>query len=184
MIEISKRRAVLGRVSMHTSTAASSEAVELAWTANAYLDSAEQLCEWIIENEYERSRHHHLVPLHLAYLGLELYFKAALAAVNGSYPRHHDLVELRKLYDVALPNDRLPIPSFIETLLPLPIGELFPDDPAPSAAWQFTRFRYFADSSGRPFPPLERADVQRLKDEISELHVAGLKVLATVGGWK
>jgi hypothetical protein len=47
--------------------------------------------------------------LHLAFLGLELYFKAGIAAAGREYPKHHDLATLQTLYSELWPAVHLPI---------------------------------------------------------------------------
>lgn len=159
---------------------AADEAIELAWTANAYVQSAAQLCSWLVDERYERDRHHYRVPLHVTYLALELGYKAGIAAANAPYSRSHDLVDLRAAYERHMPAIPLPIPTFIDRLLPQLTEELFPDQPAATSTWQFTRFRYYADSRGRPFPELELADLQLLQQEIRELHTAITRLLVVV----
>lgn len=145
------------------------EAVELAWTANAYLDSALCLCASLLEEGQERSIHHNRVPLHLAYLAMELYFKAGLCAVRNDYPKNHDLTELRDLYEQALPNWPLPMPSFIEKLMPSKSVDLFEDAPAWRVSQHFPRFRYYRDREGRQFPELAMADIRLLHSELRDL---------------
>lgn len=146
------------------------EANELAWTANAYLDCAVRLCQSILDEGHEKSIHHNRVPLHLTNLAIELYFKAGLAAAQYNYPSNHELDELRKLYDQVMPDYPLPIPNFIEQLIPKQSENLFADHPIPSSSLQFTRFRYYSDRSGRVFPNLAMADVRQLKIELENLH--------------
>src|SRR4051812_43370223 len=89
------------------------EAIELAWIGNAYLDCAIRLCDSLLDEDYELDIHRNRVPLHLAFLALELFYKAGLAATHNTYPQHHDLKELRQLYDLALPDVPIPMPAFL-----------------------------------------------------------------------
>ena len=152
------------------------EATELAWMANAYLDSTRRLCASILEEEHERSVHHNRVLLHLSFLSLELYFKAGICTVNSKYPTHHRLEELRRAYDAAMPDLPIPIPVFIERLMPT-TADLFEEHPAPNTAIHFQRFRYVSDRKGVIFPELELADVEELKKELDQIHYSAGKVL-------
>lgn len=156
------------------------EAVELAWTANAYLDCAIRLCAYLLDEEYEQSIHHNRVPIHLAYLAIELYFKAGVSAARNEYPESHDLTELRELYKQAMPTWPLPLPSFIEKLMPSKSGDLFPDAPAWRVSRHFPRFRYYRDRNGRQFPELDLADIKQLYSELQDLHKSALSAMMEI----
>jgi hypothetical protein len=126
------------------------EAMELSWSANAYLACAGRLCNNLIDDHLVRSPHHCRVALHLAFLALELWFKSALAAVQCSYPARHNLDELRKLYNRVMPDIPLAIPSYLEDLIPRS-GDLFANAKAPGLEQHFLRLRYASDRHGPSF---------------------------------
>lgn len=142
------------------------EAIELSWTANAYLDCALRICRSLIEEGHEKSIHHNRVPLHLAFLGLELYFKAGISAARQEYPKHHDLAELQRLYSECWPSIPLPLPKFFDDLIPSMTPDLFADVSAPDLQWHFVRLRYSADRGGHPFPRLPMEDIAKLSEEL------------------
>lgn len=160
---------------MNSSNPHQEEAVELSWTANAYLNCAERLCKDLIENELDRSLHHYRVPLHLTFLGLELYFKAGICASGRQYPKHHDLARLRVLYAEVMPDVPLPIPSYFEKLIPDSLN-LFEDLPAPDLQWHFARLRYTSDRSGKRFPEHEMVDLKTFLTELDTLTLATQRV--------
>jgi len=163
------------------------DAVELCWTANAYLDCAVRICRSLIEEGHEQSIHHNRVPLHLAFLGLELYFKAGIAAAGREYPKHHDLATLQTLYSELWPAVHLPIPKYFENLLPSLTRDMFDDVPTPDLQWHFSRLRYSADRRGQPFPSLLMEDVAKLRDELEEISGYTLGVQQAIWkkcGWK
>ncbi len=151
------------------------EAMELSWSANAYLDCAGRLCNNLIDGHLVRSPHHCRVALHLAFLALELWFKSALAAVQCSYPARHDLDGLRKLYNRVMPDIPLPIPSYLDDLIPRS-GALFADAKAPSLEQHFLRLRYPSDRHGRPYPDLQMLDLAVLAVELNRLSWEAQKV--------
>jgi hypothetical protein len=141
------------------------EAVELSWIANAYLDAAIRICASIVEDDNEEHFYLNRVPLHLAYLALELYYKAGLSAFKKRFPPTHDLQKLRTLYAEAVPDIPLPIPSFIQSQI-VRTEDLFLEDPGLSITDQFTRYRYYSDRKGNPFPELEPVDIPELYEEL------------------
>jgi hypothetical protein len=151
------------------------EAIELSWTANAYLNCADRLCKNLIEDEFDRSLHHYRVPLHLTFLGLELFFKAGICASGRSYPKHHDLAKLRALYAEVMPDVPLPIPGYFEKLIPESL-DLFEELPAPDLQWHFARLRYASDRSGRRFPEHEMVDLKEFQQELDALTLATQRV--------
>lgn len=155
------------------------EARDLAWAANAYLDCAMRLCESLVDDEYQDSTHHFRVPLHLAYLAIELYMKAGILLGGQRYAPTHDLNELQKQFDEVNLGIALPIPSYLDQFIPK-AADLFIEDPALTSSRHFERFRYYADRRGNPFPELEIADLRELKRELEELHRAAWKILMSV----
>jgi len=151
------------------------EAVELSWIANAYLDCAERLCKVLIKDNLDRSLHHYRVPLHLTFLGLELFFKAGISASGRQYPKHHDLAQLRILYAEAMPDTPLPIPSYFEKLIPDSL-DLFQDLPAPDLQWHFARLRYTSDRKGNRFPEHDLVDIEEFLKELETLSLATQRV--------
>jgi len=169
---------------MSTADRFKKEAIELSWTANAYLDCAQRLCKALIDEEYERSIHHNRFPLHLAFLALELWFKAGLAAAQRPYPKHHDLAKLRQLYLQAMPDIPLSLPSFFEKLIPTS-RDLFEERPAPDLEYHFARLRYSSDRRGQPYPELAMADLSELRDELENparaTHAAQMRIWKKYG---
>jgi hypothetical protein len=151
-------------------------AEELAWTANAYLDGAMRICNGLLEDEHDQSSHHFRVPLHLAFLSLELYLKAGIALGRALFPATHDLDKLQRLYDKARVGIELPRPSYFSRFTPRSL-ELFPDHKAPTMGQYFERLRYSSGKDGSLFPDLELADLSELKEELEKLHRNGLKLL-------
>jgi hypothetical protein len=151
------------------------EAIELSWTANAYLNCAERLCESLSKDDFEWCPHHCRVPLHLTFLGLELFFKAGIAASGRQYPKHHDLAELRGLYAVAIPDIPLPIPTYFEQRIPESL-DLFSELPAPDLQWHFARLRYPSERSGTRFPDTDMIDLKELQKELDSLTYATQRV--------
>ena len=146
----------------------SHEAVELSWIANAYLDSAERLCAKLIDDDLDRSAYHYRVPLHLTFLGLELFYKAGICAAGRQYPRHHDLAKLRILYAEVMPEVPLPIPSYFEKQIRESL-DLFEELPTADLQWHFARLRYTSDRSGKRFPKHEFADLKEFQKELDAL---------------
>ena len=142
------------------------EAIELSWTANAYVDCALRICRSLIEDGHEKSIHHIGFPLHLAFLGLELFFKAGISAARQDYPKHHDLAALQARYSELWPRVPLPIPKFFDDLLPSTTSDMFDPVAAPDLQWHFARLRYSADRSGHLFPRLPMEDLEKLRDEL------------------
>jgi hypothetical protein len=142
------------------------EAVELSWTANAYLDCALRICRSLIEEGHEKSIHHNRVPLHLAFLGLELYFKAGISAARQEYPKHHDLTKLQRLYSERWPGIPLSLPKFFDDLIPSMTPDFFDDVSTPDLQWHFARLRYPVDRGGHPFPRLPMEDIEKLSEEL------------------
>jgi hypothetical protein len=162
------------------------EAVELAWTANAYLDCAIGCCSQILDEGWEKSAHHFRVPLHLAHVALELFFKAGIAIEGKDYRRTHDLRDLQAAYQQAGATVELPIPEYLANFIPrffeVPAQqELFErgivQPRSKSSAWHFERLRYHSDRSGAPFPELELPDLAKLKEDLELLHHAALQVV-------
>lgn len=151
-------------------------AEELAWTANAYLDGAMRICEGLLEDEHDQSSHHFRVPLHLAYLALELYLKAGISLGRALFPATHDLDKLQRLYDKAKVGIKLPRPSYFEKFTPRSL-ELCPGPTAPTMIQYFERLRYSSGRDGSLHPDLELADLKELKQELDELHRNGLRLL-------
>lgn len=151
------------------------EAIELSWTANAYLNCADRLCKDLIEDELDHSLHHYRVPLHLTFLGLELFFKAGICAAGRQYPRHHDLAKLRALYAEVMPDVSPPIPSYFEKLIPDSL-DLFEELPAPDLQWHFARLRYASDRSGKRFPEHEIVDLREFQKELDSLTLVAQRV--------
>jgi hypothetical protein len=160
---------------MHAKSSHDEEAIELSCTANAYLNCAERLCANLIEDKCDRSLHHYRVPLHLTFLGLELFFKAGICASGRQYPKHHDLAKLRALYAEVMPDVPLPIPSYFEKLIPESL-DLFADLPAPDLQWHFARLRYASDRRGKRFPEHERVDLKEFQKELDTLTFATQRV--------
>lgn len=158
-----------------TVTAHLEEADELSWIANAYLDCAIRLCESLVEDEFDRSLHHYRVPLHLAYLAIELYLKSGIRLRGQKFQLTHDLDKLQKQYDQAGLGIIFPIPRYLDQFI-VRSEDLFTDDPAPTSAWHFERFRYNSDRKGVPFPELQLANLQELKKALEELHKAGMQI--------
>jgi hypothetical protein len=144
------------------------EAVELSWIANAYLDSAERLCAKLVADNLDDSAYHYRVPLHLAFLGLELFFKAGICAAGHQYPRHHDLVKLRTLYIEVMPDVPIAIPNYFEMQRHDSL-DLFDDFPTVDLQWHFARLRYASDRNGRRFPKHEFADLKEFQRELDTL---------------
>jgi hypothetical protein len=151
------------------------EAIELSWTANAYLNCADRLCKELIDDECDRSLHHYRVPLHLTFLGLELFFKAGICAAGRHYPKHHDLAKLRALYADVMPDVPLPIPSYFEKLIPESL-DLFEELPAPDLQLHFSRLRYASDRSGKRFPEHEIVDLKEFQKELDTLTYAAQRM--------
>lgn len=155
------------------------EAVELAWTGNAYLDCARRICSSLLEDGDESSIHHNRVPLHLIHVALELFYKSSLMAVRRHYPPIHDLVKLESEYRSALPELPLELPSFLHSLAS---PDLFESKrPKPSEV-QHERYRYFSDRTGRPFPELDMVNLQQLQKDIDSLSRNANKIMQ--GIWK
>ena len=144
------------------------EAVELLSIAGAYLDCGIQLCESLLEGE-TNDVHRNRVPLHLAHVALELYFKAGLLAAGHTYPRTHDIVALQREYEQALPECPLRLPRFVEDTIPTTL-ELFADMPSTESRFQYERFRYYADKQGRPWPELPKVDLEQLTRDLEKLN--------------
>lgn len=166
-----------------------SEAVELAWAANAYLHCAIGCCTQILDEGLECSAHHFRVPLHLAHLALELFFKAGIAIEGKRYRRTHDLGDLRSAYQEAGATIELPIPEYLAGLIPRFFEgdrqlELFEDKTVQSrskpSAWHFERLRYYSDRSGVPFPELDPPDIRKLREDLEHLHHAALQIVIRV----
>ena len=82
----------------------SQEAVELAWTANAYVDASIDLCDKLMEDEDDQNIYSNRVVLHLVFLGLELCYKAGIESFSNKKPKGHELKLLRDEYDSYAPH--------------------------------------------------------------------------------
>lgn len=151
------------------------------WIANAYVDCAIRLCESLVEDEFDRSLHHYCVPLHLTHLAIELYLKSGICLGGQKFKPTHDLDKLQKQYNQAGLGIIFPIPRYLDQFI-VRSEDLFTDDPAPTSAWHFERFRYNSDRNGIPFPELQLASLQQLKKELEELHKAGMRIQQVI--WK
>jgi hypothetical protein len=116
-----------------------------------------RICRSLIEDGHEKSIHHNRVPLHLAFLGLELYFKAGISAARREYPKHHDLAELQQMYADLWPDIPLPIPKFFDDLIPSRSRDLFDDVPVPDLQWHFARAEVFGRCAWLPVPAFAHA---------------------------
>lgn len=148
------------------------EAIELSWTASAYLDSAIRLCESLIEGGLEDSRYDNRVILHLVFLAAELSFKAGLAAAQVNYPKRHDLRLLRDAFSAAV-DVNLELPGFLHEVIS-DCENHFEEFPAPRPEASFERYRYNSDHAGRAFPRLKMVDLRDLLVELKALKKGAL----------
>jgi hypothetical protein len=159
------------------------EAVELAWIGNAYLYGARELCTRLIDDDHERSLHHFRVPLHLAYLALELFYKSGIASSGQIYPTHHRLRELERDFKKTVPSLDVPIPTYLAQLLPRDLDpytqEMFPDLPLPREADGplFERLRYVSGRNRVRFRDLELADLRSLQEDLDKMSDTATRLL-------
>jgi hypothetical protein len=150
---------------------------ELVWTANSYIDGAIYVCEALIKDSREESPHDFRVPLHLAYLAVELFLKAGIAFSGKQFSVTHDLDKLQQEYDSSTLGFDLPIPSYFSRFTTPATLDLFKNDKAPGASQHFERLRYGTNRSGMRYPDLEIANLAQLNDELHSLHSAGSRLL-------
>jgi hypothetical protein len=155
------------------------EAEELAWIAQSYLNAAEQLVRAVIDQESERDAYWTRPPLYLSYHGVELYYKAALAAAGTPYRKEHNLLVLRKAC-AHIPDCAFPLPTWLGGELHR-MGDLFEDD-VPRLYFEHLhqQLRYVTDRKGRPLQPPLRVVATDLAEEISELKRVSMPILLRI----
>lgn len=147
--------------------------------AHSYLEGSRVLCEAMVSDNYSPQYSNSRVILHLCRHAIELFLKGAISKTrNGQPPKTHNLVNLVKEYEQALPgeNFRFEVPFGVETLGNL---ELLPELVALIGEHHKTldqRYRYPTDSAGKPFSGAEGFHARIYLSDLDRLSKSLLKV--------